>query len=157
MPRASWTSVLAFAGSELGAREAHELGKFVDQIGEGGDFLFDEAGTFLDETSEFGIAGSRRGGIFAAAIEKAREALRGELNGRERIFDFVRDAAGDFLPGGEFLRAQHFGEVVEDQDETGIGAARTERAYGNGKVQNAACDDRFDFAGDDAHAQGTAQ
>src|SRR5580700_7032194 len=128
-------------GKELGAGEAHELGKFVDQIGKGGDFLFDEAGTFLDETSEFGIGGGRRGGIFAAAFEEAREALRGELNGGERIFDFVRDATGDFLPGGEFLRAQDFGEVVKDHNETGIGAARTERAYGHGEMQNAARDD----------------
>ena len=53
----------------------------------------------------------------------------------------------------DFLRAKHFGEVVEHQDKAGIGAARTERADGDGEVQDASGDDGFDFAGDHAHAQ----
>ena len=142
-------------GRELGGGEAHELRELVDQGGERGDFAFDQAGALLNEAREFGIA---RGGDFGgiAAIEEARKALRGKLNRRERILDFVGDAAGDFLPGGGFLRAQHFGQVVEHEDEAGVGAARTERTDGDGKVQDAAGDDGFDFARDDAHAQGAA-
>jgi len=60
----------------------------------------------------------------SAATEEAREALRRELNRCERIFDFVRDAAGNLLPRGGFLRAEHFGEVVEHENESGVGAAR---------------------------------
>ena len=39
-----------------------------------------------------------------------------ERDGRERILDFVSDAAGDFFPGGLFLRAEKFGGVFENQD-----------------------------------------
>ena len=72
------------------------------------------------------------------------------------IFDFVGDAAGDFLPGGGFLGAEHFGEVVEDEDVAGIGAARAEGTDRDGEMEDAAVDDDFDFAGDDAHAQRAA-
>ena len=66
------------------------------------------------------------------------------------------DATSDFLPRGGLLGAKHFGEVVEHENEAGVGAARTERTDGDGEMQNAAGDDGFDFARDDAHAQAPA-
>ncbi len=95
---------------KLGAGKAHELRELIDQIGERGDFAFDQARAFLNQASELGIGWRRRGQRICtrlgATFEKAGESLGGELDGRERILDFVRDAAGDFLPGGELLRAQ---------------------------------------------------
>ena len=142
-------------GRKLGGGEAHKLRELVDQGGERGDFAFDQAGALLNETREFCIA---RSGDFVgiAAIEEARKALRGKLDRREWILDFVSNAAGDFLPGGGFLRAENFGQVVENEDETGVGAARAEGTDGNGKMQDAARDDGFNFARDDAHAQAAA-
>ena len=148
--------VVDVGGFELGGREADELREFVDEGGEGADFAFDEAGGFGDEASEFGILWS--GGVGGVALfEIAGEALGGKLDRSERIFDFVGDAASDFLPGGGFLRAEKFGEVVENQNEAGIGAARAEGADGDGGVHDAAGGDDFEFAGDDAGAQGAAQ
>ena len=143
-------------GIEFGGREADELGEFVDQSGERADFAFDEAGGFLDEASEFGIARRRIAG-FVALFEVTGQALGGELDGSERIFDFVSDAASDFLPGRGFLRAEQFGEVIENEDEAGVGAARAEGADGDGGVQQAAGGDDFEFAGDDAGAQSAAE
>ena len=141
---------------EFGGGEANELSKFVDELREGGDFTLDEAGAFVDEAGEFGIARGRGfGGI--ALFEMAREALRGELDGSERILDFVGDAASDFLPGGGFLGVEEFGEIVEDQDIAGVGAAGSERADGDGDVEDAAGGEKLEFAGNDAHAQGTAK
>ena len=152
---ASWMTVLALVGASLAVGKRTNCENSLTSCGERGDFAFDQARAFLRQAREFGI---ERIGDFAwsAAIEEAREALRGKLNRGERIFDFVRDAAGDFLPRGGFLRAQHFGEVVEHENEAGVGAARAERADGDGEVKDAAGDDGFDFARDDAHAQAAA-
>ena len=138
----------------LGSGEADELGELVDERGEGGDFADDQAGAFLGDAGEFGVFGNFAG--FFAALKEMRQALRGELDGREGIFDFVGDATGYFLPSGGFLGVKHFGEVVEDEDVAHVGAARAEGADRCGEVADAAVDDDFYFAGDDAHAQGAA-
>jgi hypothetical protein len=46
--------------------------------------------------------------------------LGGELDRSERVLDFVSDAASDFLPRSGFLRAEELGEVIENQDESGV-------------------------------------
>src|SRR6266446_151467 len=139
---------------ELGCGEANELGKFVNERGERGDFTHNEAGAFLGDAGEFRVL--RKFVSLLAALEEKRQALRGKLDGREGIFDFVGDAAGNFLPGGGFLRVEHFGEVVEDENVAHVGAAGAEGADGGGEVADAAVYDDFDFAGDDAHAKGAA-
>jgi len=45
-------------GQNLGGGEADELGKFVDEGRERGDFADDQAGAFLGDAGEFGIFGS---------------------------------------------------------------------------------------------------
>src|SRR5258706_1699152 len=139
---------------ELGGGEADELGKFVNERGERGDFTHNEAGACLGDAGEFRVLGKFVS--LLAALEEKRQALRGKLDGREGIFDFVGDAAGNFLPRRGFLRVEHFGEVVEDENVAHVGAARAEGADGGGEVADAAVDDDFDFAGDNAHAQGAA-
>src|ERR1700756_290503 len=143
-------------GIEFGGGEANELREFVDEGGQGTDFAFDEARGFFDQASEFGVAGS---GIarFGALLEVVGETLRGKLNRSEGIFDFVSDAASNFLPGGGFLRAEEFGEVVENENEARISAARTERADGYGGVQQAAACDDLQFARNDAGTKSTAE
>ena len=148
---ASWMMVLASVDTSLAVGKRTNWENSLTSCGERGNFALDQPGAFLHEAGEFGIGGGSGSGSFAA-IEKTREALRGELNGGKRIFYFVGDAAGDFLPRGGFLGAQHFGEVVEDQDVAGIGAARAEGADGDREMEHAAADDGFDFAGDHAHA-----
>ena len=143
-------------GLEPGGRKANELGELADKLSEGGDFALDEARAFVDEASEFGVAGS--GGLGGIALfEVTRQSLSGELDGSEGIFDFMRDAARDFLPGGGFLGVEEFGEIVEDDDVAGIGAARSKGADGDGGMENAARGEEFEFARDDAHAERTAK
>src|SRR5208337_1363007 len=78
---------------------------------------------------------------------------RGELDGRKRILDLVGDAAGHFLPGGRFLGAKNFREVVEDQHEAGVGFARAQGTDGNGEMEDAAASHELNFARNDAHTQ----
>jgi len=113
-------------GFEFSGGEADELGEFVDEGRESADFAFDEARGLFDQAGELGIARGGGPAVFGAFFEIAGEALGGELDGREGILDFVGDAAGDFLPGRGFLRAEEFGEIVEHEDKTGIGATRAE-------------------------------
>src|SRR5260221_9039520 len=149
--------VIDVGGFEFGGREADKLREFVDQRGKRADFAFDEAGRFLDQAAEFGIDG--RGGVagFSVFFEIAGEALRGELDRSKGIFDFVGDAASDFLPGGGFLGAEKFGEVVKNQHETGIGAAWPERADGDRGMHYPAAGDDFEFTGDHAGTQSAAE
>jgi hypothetical protein len=46
----------------------------------------------------------------------AANALGAQLNRRQRIFDFVREAARHFAPGRNFLRANQRRDVVDDED-----------------------------------------
>src|SRR4029077_3228563 len=55
--------------------------------------------------------------------------------------------------GSGFLRAQEFGEVVKNENETGVGATRSERADGDGGVYQAGSGHNFEFAGDHAGAE----
>ncbi len=129
--------------------------ELVDEGGERADFAFDEVRGLFDKAGQFGI--QRLGGFgFGAALEMADEALGRKLNRRERVLDFVRDAASNLLPSGGFLRKKEFGEVVDDEDIAGVGAARAEGADGDGGVKNAASDNHFDFTRGDAHAKGAA-
>ncbi len=130
-------------GGEARGGEARELREFVDQRFEGLHFALDQMSTLGNERGQVGA-------IFAAArgrgaFEMAQEALRGELNGREGIFDFVGDALGDFLPSGGFLRAEELGDVIDNDDEAGIGAAGAERADGDGGVIQAPSGRNFEF------------
>src|SRR5487761_246840 len=109
---------------------------------------------FGNELRPFGAvrAAARRRGTF----EVAKQALRGKLNRRKGILDFVSDALRDLLPGGGFLSAEEFGEVVDDDDESRIAAARAERADGDGGVMKLASARDFEFLGSDAHAERAA-
>ena len=144
--------VVDVGGIKFGGGKPNKLREFVDEGGERAYFTFDEARGFFDEAGKFGIAGSGIAG-FRALFEIAGKALRGQLDGSKRIFDFVCDATSDFLPGGGFLRAKEFGEVVENQNETGIGAAGAEGAKGYRRVHQAAGCDDFEFARNDAGAE----
>src|SRR5260370_25472807 len=121
--------VVDVGGIEFGGGEANELREFIDQGSDCTDFAFDEARAFFDQASEFGVA---RSGIArcVALFQVAGEALSGKLDGSEGIFDFVSDAASDFLPGSGFLRTEEFGEAIQNETKTGIGAPRAERAAG---------------------------
>ncbi len=146
--------VVEIARGEAGGGKARELPEFADQGFEGASFAVDQVGAFGDEELEFGRAGVFIGG--GRALEIALEAFRGEDDRGERIFDFVGDALSDFLPGGGFLGAEKFSEVVENDDEAGIGAARAEGTDSDGSANQAAGNGDFDFARGNAHAEGTA-
>jgi len=120
-------------GQELGSGEANELGEFIDERRECGNFTDDQAGTFLGERGKLLIGGWV--GLSGASFEVMEDALRGELDGRKGILDLVSDAARDLLPSRGFLRAKDFGKVVEDENVTGIGAAGTERADRNSEME----------------------
>src|ERR1700675_3417901 len=66
------------------------------------------------------------------------------------------DAPRDFLPPRRFLRAEHFCEIVENQDVAGVRAARPQRTHGDREVTDASGSDRLNLPGDHSHAQGSA-
>ena len=157
-PRASWTSALASVGRSLALGKTHELRKFVDQIGEGGDFVFDEAGAFLDETSEFGIGWqpARGSGTFARRSRKRESRCAESWMGVSGFLISCAMRRATSCQAASFCARKTSVRSSKTITIAGIGAARTERTDGDGEMQNAACDDGFDFARDDAHAQRTA-
>src|SRR5262245_11311584 len=62
------------------------------------------------------------------------------------------NASGNLLPGGGFLCAEQFREVVEHDHIAGVGAARAEGTDRDGGVQDAPAGDNFQFAGDNTGA-----
>ncbi len=46
-----------------------------------------------------------------STLRRIVQALGGQLNRRQRVFDLVRDSLGDLLPGGGLLRAEQLGEI----------------------------------------------
>ena len=87
-------------------------------------FAFDQSRALRHQGLEFRAldAPARTGGF----IQIAEQTLRGELHRRQRVFDFVGDALGHFLPSGGTLGAEQFGNVVNHHHEAGIGAAWAE-------------------------------
>ena len=146
---------VGIGGHKLGCREAHELRKLVDQRGERGDLPLDQARTFLDQLGQFRIARRRRLRD-VAALEESQQPLGGKLNRRQGIFDFMSDAPRDFLPRGRFLCAEHFREIIEDEDVAGVRPARAQGTHRDSEVQHASGGDRLDLSGDHSHAQGSA-
>src|SRR6185295_8133560 len=67
----------------------------------------------------------------------ASDALRRQLDRRQRVLDFVRQAARDLAPGRVALRLQERGDVVEHDDEA-AGAAVLARQRGARTHQDAA-------------------
>ena len=65
-------------------------------------------------------AASRSGGGDSVLhpLQQPQDALRGKLNGGQRILDFVGDAAGHLLPGRRALRTQDLRQVFQYQDGT---------------------------------------
>ena len=52
------------------------------------------------------------------AVQLPDDPFGAQADGREWIFDFVRDAAGDFMPRGGLLRAQHVAGVFQNEHES---------------------------------------
>ncbi len=138
-------------GRKFRGGESRELGKFSDQRFQRGDFALDQAGAFADQAHQVGRIVLR--GIGAVALEVARQSLRGKLDRRQRILDFVRDALRDFLPGRGLLRAQQVGQIVHDHHVAAVGAARAERTDRHGRVQQASGGRKFEFLRGGAQAQ----
>ena len=65
----------------------------------------------------------------------------------------MSDAPRDFLPRRRFLRAEHFRQIVEDKNVTGVSATRPQGTYRDSEVQDTSRGDRLDFSGDHSHAQ----
>ena len=87
------------------------MSELVHQRFECGDFAADERGAFLDGSGQAVVEGTG-----ALALDQALKALGGELDGRQGILDFVRQALRDFLPGSGFLRLKQLAEVFQHQD-----------------------------------------
>src|ERR1700682_1453022 len=68
----------------------------------------------------------------------------------------MSDSPRDFLPRRRFLRAEHFRQIVEDEDVSGVRPARSKGTYGNTEMQHTSGSDRLDLPGDHSHAQGSA-
>ena len=138
--------VVEIGRTRLGGGEARELGELIDESAEGFDFLRDELGAFANDT---GLVGRGSG----SAIEHAAEAFGGEGDGGEGVLDLVRDAAGDFVPGGGFLGAEEFAGVFEDEDEAGV-LFVVERGEGDAQVEGAAVEFEVEGAGGEACTAG---
>ena len=131
---ASWTVVLASVGSSLAVGKRTNWENSLTSAESVATSRTIRRGAFLSDAQRVRDP-ARLLGCAGAEFEVMQNALRGKLDGRERILDFVGDAAGHFLPRGGFLRAQHFGEVVEHEHKAGIGAARAQGADGDGQVR----------------------
>src|SRR5277367_2407455 len=86
----------------------------------------------------------------------ASDALGGESDGRERVFDLVGDALRDFFPRELALGAEEFGDIFEDENEAALVVAEVENGDGGSEAQNARGCGHLEFGGRDAHALRTA-
>lgn len=69
------------------------------------------------------------------AVEFHGQALGRELDGRERVLDFVREAARDLAPGLGALGGHHFRDVVEHQQAFVVGQQGAARDEGDAFVE----------------------
>ena len=91
----------------------------------------------------------------AHAIENARDALGAQRDGRQRILQFVSDAARHFVPGRGLLGAQQFAGVFQHHHETLLRRGlRGQRGNRDGQVQHLRRSMHLNLAGGDA---GTAR
>ena len=91
-----------------------------------------------------------------AAIEVSADALGGERDGGEGIFDFVGDALRDFFPCELALGAEKLGGVFDDEDGAGVAVGEFETGAGDGEVHDAAAGVEFNLSGGSAHALAAA-
>jgi hypothetical protein len=117
---------IQIAGDGLRRGKARELREFVGQVFDGFRFARDGGRALSQDALGFG---SDR-----AAIELARDPIRAQHDGRERIFQFVRDTPRDFVPRRGFLRAQKLAGVFQNDDEAGC-SGMAARQSGNGDRQ----------------------
>ena len=146
------------------------------ELGEGGELVYEERMLSTEEemTSEQRRMTAMEGESRWCSARVWRggrcggDLLGVERDGGEGIFDFVGDAAGDFLPGGLLSgRVKELGGVFEDEDV----AKMSRRDFGErGALSSMATVARrcrvapvawegghFDFAGGGAHAVGAAE
>ena len=87
-------------------------------------------------------------------IDVAADQFGVERDGRERVLDLVRDAAGDLFPGALLLRAKDFGDVFKGDDVAKMVACGTglQQGHDSRNVQRAGRGRKFQFGGGGAHA-----
>ena len=114
--------LIQVAGHRLRGGKARELRKLVSQVLDRFHFAGNGGGAFAQDPLRLGTLTAPRSSWRAIRSAHKRD-------GRQRIFQFMRDAAGHFVPGGGFLRAQQFAGVFEHHHEPGRGgmAARAAR------------------------------
>ncbi len=103
--------VVKVRGDRARRRHAGELREFVHQRLQRLDFLDDCARAFRSQRS--GRLGRRR--------QVPPQPFGGQLNGRERILDLVRESPRDFAPRRDLLRPDQRGDIVEHDDDA-VGA-----------------------------------
>ena len=119
------------AGARLRRRKLRERGELVDQRAQGSD-----AGE-----NDFAALANDGGRVGLAAIKMPADALGGERDGRERIFDFVRDALRHFFPRELALRAKQLRGVFDHENGAGSARGKFESRAGDGEVHVAAARD----------------
>ena len=87
-------------------RHAREAGELVDHAADIVDLAHDRVGALVEDVAVF----DDHFAVFAF------DAFGRKLNRRKRVFDFVRDAAGDVGPGRGTLGRDKFGNIVERDD-----------------------------------------
>ena len=89
---------------KLRGREAHELGEFIYECGERGNFPFDQPRTFLDQICQLRVF--RRGSVRnLPALEESRKPLGRELYWGERILNLMRHSRRKRSKTGETIAA----------------------------------------------------
>ena len=89
------------------------------ETGQGGKFVHQRAQCFHRSADGFGatVENVQRSCVrWRAAFQMTADALRRKRDGSQRVFDFMRDPARHFPPGGLFLSLEQVGQVFEDQN-----------------------------------------
>ena len=100
---------------------ARVLPEVVDHLPERVDLLDDGVGRPLEKLQVLFLG--------QLGVKLPGQPFGGKPDGRERILDLVRKAAGDLAPGGGSLRLHEGGHVVEDEHGPRLGAELHGRSF----------------------------
>ena len=118
----------------MGDGEAGEVGELIHQRLQPLHFLRDQGSALADQFAAPRILGRS---AFRRPVEIAPDAVGGTLDGGERVLDLMRHPLGHLLPGGDLLRLEQVGQIVQHQDVPFAATPTLQRRDAGGYVRDA--------------------